>query len=581
MDKLKTVLAGLKKHHFWVVCLLVIVVGVAISVVATADLANQYAQREKKLKSTLDTVRNISREIDHPNDGINSALKKAHGEQKVKVWDSWKFLYEKQKKENPWPKPPILSEEFLLVVKSLKPGEPIDEVRYREMYQNFIGRYVPKLFDIVDVRRWEKIDDADKDKRTDRGAARPAGIDSAGYDQQENMKLVGKIDWDEADRERILMEFDWPERPTSLQVWLAQEDIWVYQALLRIIKNTNKGATSPFNASVRRIETIEIGKNASQSIRANTGPDISGTGQSGGMGAGVGAGGVGSPEGGIGGGIGVGGATGAGMEPGGFSPMGSGVAPALGGASGGGKVDIDTFLKEGRYVDEDMEPLAADAEPPYAEFKMMPIRMALVIDQRKIPELLAECANSSMPVEVRRVRLNPGEGSGFGQFGAGGQSRRPGGLGMEPGAMRPSGMRSGGAKRPGSLLSPGGMGRKPAGRKPTGIGGGMLRPSGVGGMDEMGRPGGFGRMGGGSTAAEDESSPFDVPIEIQGIIYIYNPPDLAKLGTGTAGEKPPAAAPTPAAPAAAPPEAPVPVAPATPAAAPGPPTPEVPRPTVP
>jgi hypothetical protein len=572
MDKLKPVLAGLQKYHFWVVCLLVVVVGVAISVVATADLANQYAQREKKLKSTLDTVRNISREIDHPNDGIIAALQKAHGEQKGKVWNSWKYLYEKQKKENPWPKPPILSEEFLLVVKSLKPGEPIDEVRYREMYQNFIGRYVPKLFDIVKVRRWEEIDD---DKRTDRGAARPAGIGGAGYDQQDNLKLVGKVDWDESDRERILAQFDWPDRPTSLQVWLAQEDIWVYQALLRIIKNTNKGATSHFNASVKRIETIEIGKNASQSIRANAGSDLSGTGQSGGMGAA----GMGSPEAGImepgGGGMPTLGGLGGGMEPG----MGPGAAPTIGGAAGGEPVDIDTVLKEGRYVDEDMKPLAADTEPPYAEFKMMPIRMVLVIDQRKIPELLGECANSSMPVEVRRVLLNPGGGTGLGQLGAGGQSRRPGGLGMEPGAMRPGGgMGPGGGAMPGAMISPGGMGRRPAG-----IGAGIPR---LGGMDEMSRPGGFGRIGGGSTAAEDESSPFDVPVEIQGIIYIYNPPDMAKLGTGTAGEKAPAAVPetpTPAAtPAAAPPEVPAPAAPATPAApvaAPGPPTPEVPRPT--
>ena len=39
-------------------------------------------------------------------------------------------------------------------------------------------------------------------------------------------------------------------------------------------------------------------------------------------------------------------------------------------------------------------------------------------------------------------------------------------------------------------------------------------------------------------AAESELGPFDIPVEIHGIIYIYNPPDLATLGTGTATEKP-------------------------------------------
>jgi len=37
--------------------------------------------------------------------------------------------------------------------------------------------------------------------------------------------------------------------------------------------------------------------------------------------------------------------------------------------------------------------------------------------------------------------------------------------------------------------------------------------------------------------------PYDVPVEIQGIIYIYNPPDVNALGTGTAAEAAPGAAP--------------------------------------
>jgi len=55
-------------------------------------------------------------------------------------------------------------------------------------------------------------------------------------------------------------------------------------------------------------------------------------------------------------------------------------------------------------------------------------------------------------------------------------------------------------------------------------------------------------------ATDDESiDPLlpPVSVEIQGIIYIYNPPDKSKLGTGTAGgkvasdEAAPATAPTP------------------------------------
>ena len=47
--------------------------------------------------------------------------------------------------------------------------------------------------------------------------------------------------------------------PNSFQVRLAQEDLWVYEALLRIIRATNEGATSYHNAAIKRIEGLHIG----------------------------------------------------------------------------------------------------------------------------------------------------------------------------------------------------------------------------------------------------------------------------------------------------------------------------------
>ena len=63
-----------------------------------------------------------------------------------------------------------------------------------------------------------------------------------------------------------------------------------------------------------------------------------------------------------------------------------------------------------RYVDDKGQPLpASEPEYPYVkssgEFKMMPIRMSLVMDERSLPKLLVECGNSNMPIEVRRVRI--------------------------------------------------------------------------------------------------------------------------------------------------------------------------------
>ena len=54
--------------------------------------------------------------------------------------------------------------------------------------------------------------------------------------------------------------FDWQE-PSTLAVVLAQEDLWVIEALLRVIANTNEGTTYA-TAAVKQIHSMQIGKDA-------------------------------------------------------------------------------------------------------------------------------------------------------------------------------------------------------------------------------------------------------------------------------------------------------------------------------
>jgi hypothetical protein len=210
--------------------------------------------------------------------------------------------------------------------------------------------------------------------------------------------------------------------------------------------------------------------------------------------------------------------------------MGMGMPGAQGGAGAASGADADKQrLIDGRYVDNKGEPLRFDptypyAKHPYAEFKIMPIRMDLVVDQRRLPNLLVACANSNMPIEVRRVRIAKTQGGTL-DLGAGGGGAAPRRGGLEMGGMMPP--RSRAAAGPGRL---GGEGP------------------------------------GGAAVEKDDTGSLDIPVEIYGIIYIYNPPDRTKLGTGTASaEKPPEAA-APAVPATPAPQTPVPAA--TPAAAP-------------
>ena len=64
------------------------------------------------------------------------------------------------------------------------------------------------------------------------------------------------------------------------------------------------------------------------------------------------------------------------------------------------------------------------------EFKRLPVRMQLWMDQRWLPQLISECANAPLQVEVQEVRINPaddGSGGGGGGRGGGGYGRGEGG----------------------------------------------------------------------------------------------------------------------------------------------------------
>ncbi len=547
MDKVKLALEQFKKYHFWVLCGAAVVVALLCWTWATADLSSRYDKRSGELEQHFDSLRRIQGNPALRNEGCVEATRVEHVKQKNEVLEGWRILYEQQKRNNPLPK--VLGDDFRLHFESLKPGQDM-QARFRERYLNFIERHYPNLLRQVDIRRPSDVrleEFTDEVRGTRGGARRPGAGGRATYGEEmgprrpttprpnitgdgaepEPDPWVGLVEWPQP--EIFDITAGWAQTPTTQQVLLAQEDLWVYEALLRIIGNVNEGVESHDKAWIKRINALEIGRPAAAAWVARQQPIFAEPrAVAGGMGAGE-MGMEGGP-GGPGMGMGAGPGMGAGAGPG----MGMGMAPEMGmsemgeeygGRGGMGRTDAYNLI-EGRYVDENGMPLSAqqfETQPPYAEFKMMMVHMDLHMHQRRIPKLLVECANSAMPIEVVRVRINPG------QAGASQQGER------------------GGA----------------TGRRPT-AGPRIIREGG---------------MGGAASPGEENSDYLDV--EVFGIIYIYNPPDLTKLGTGAAGtaerpedpaaagpgEQPPAQVPTPTQPA---PTQPVPTQPATPAVPPDP-----------
>ena len=172
----------------------------------------------------------------------------------------------------------------------------------------------------------------------------------------------------------------------------------------------------------------------------------------------------------------------------------------------------------GRYVDDKGKPLADPTQQPYGEFRMMPINLKVVIEQKEIPRLLAECANSAMRIDVRRVRILVEEPPPV---------DLPRRMRLQAAPPRPKQPRLRQLRRQPPLRPD----RPRRGRRLIAW---RIRRSWV--PDGGGNPGAMeseasGR-GASSPTSEESADPVypPVPVEVQGIIYIYNPPPGLKSG---------------------------------------------------
>ena len=372
-----------------------------------------------------------------------------------------------------------MGDDFLRIVPELAANEEIP-VNQREHYWNYVQEEFPRLLEIVDARSY--LDKPLSDESQMAGARgkpagkfgppgarqRPGGAKAA--DPDEPPAHDYKVRWDLSDQETIAKRLDWNTTPTTQEVRDTQEDLWVYQALLTIVRHLNDRADGHHNAKVKEIRSLLIGHDAALQFQAgmaegridHPGAATSQTAwlRTGRYASAVVPGAPGMPNGDQ--------APGPGMPGRRDARRRAGQAKAVDDA--------------GRYVDDKGMPLAAaSAAPP--EFKRMPILMQLLIDQREISRLLVDCAKSPLPIEVRQLRDTPAERS----------TSVIGGKPV-PGRNRAPKLRR-------HQESPG------AGR----------------GSD----------LAAWNADEERDKNPYDILVELQGIIYIFNPPDQAKLASAT------------------------------------------------
>ncbi|MCA9259608.1 MAG: hypothetical protein KDA61_10435, partial [Planctomycetales bacterium] len=263
-------------------------------------------------------------------------------------------------------------------------------------------------------------------------------------DEEDDEYLVQWLDQGE-----LQVKLAFPRQPTSLQIWVTQEDLWVYETLLGVIARTNEaaGATRPDNAAIRVIAQLQVGSEAAmyKSTPGNIYLPVSG-----GMGMGE---------------------MGMGMEGGemmgrggGEMMMGRGGGEMMGrGGYGDENVDPDAMLLTNRYLGPDGEASSAEIDELLSsEYRRLPVHMSLMMKDQMLPRLLIECANAPLPIQVERIQINPDKSAVGFEAASGGRGGMGGGFRGESSSMNMS------------------------------------------------------TMSGGSTLST---------VELQGVVYIYNPPD--------------------------------------------------------
>ncbi len=547
MGQLKEQLAVVMRYGFWIGVGFVTITSIAVWYLSTSSLQAEADSQQSKIKSAFASVTSLQGELStHPNAKSHEKMQALIETREDEVLQAWTEMYARQRGLLTWPQE--LQQDFVDEFKDLIPIEryipyPAEDLEKEatllNRYRYYIGLILPEIATIARAEWNAQFDPTFNPSLDDTSGIRNLLKPRITVSGTKNEPLV---QWSAGSQQQLLTDlFPWRgSRPSTLQVYYSQENVWILKQILQIIDTVNIDAKEAFEAKIREIKTIKIGR----SVNVSPGSIKQVASQTAGMGM-----------------------DGMGMDMGMDMGMGSDMGMGMDGMDGMGGMGEATDPGDNRYVGTDYVPItgaalrsALESDSPadvnLAVAKRVPVMMAVRMDQRAVPALIAACGNAPLMIEVKQVRLLPAGASSAASAGGGGD------MGMDMG-----GSDGGGG---------GGFGAPSDG----GFGGG--ESMGMGGMDGM--DGGMG--GGGMAMAQTPATenPYDIDVEVYGLISIYNPPDKSKLGVdqvdqetvveGLVGDKPstsnenlpsPATSGAPATPpAAAPTPAPVAPAPASP-----------------
>ncbi len=256
MEKFRAFLEVVKKYHFWILCGLIVALSFGSWSLAINSEQSGFNSRKKVIQTKISQVQAITNNKQHPSEAYNQQIKDiTKGPLTEQVERASKRLYEEQQSENPLPAVFARTDEqkdfevaFFKIwgpmetIADLPPGT-LGEL-YRGRYRDRISEVFPTLFQLIE-------------RRTEGASG-------------------GIVDWKDADQKKdsFLKRYT-TGLPTTLDVMMAQEDFWIYETLLKVVRNTNDTGSDPKHdlknykkpanhkeARIKEILAMDIGKDA-------------------------------------------------------------------------------------------------------------------------------------------------------------------------------------------------------------------------------------------------------------------------------------------------------------------------------
>lgn len=428
-EQIRPYVAALAKYHFWILAAIVPLVILPMLFNGQASLDARIAAQKSQIESRVAGLRGVQGIAEHPNEGWSQAIEQQTAAIRDQTLAEWTRFWNDQKPLRVWPA--RLGNDFLAKVERLKPGGTLERP-FLLRYQNTVPDLVRELPErmgaddmMVDAAPGAAPGAARGPRSGPLGPAGPGefggmpGQPRPGRGAQGPAALVL---WRPEDQKRLFSSFSWEKAPSTTQVLLAQEELWVYGLLCDAIKRANADATATYDAAIVGVDELAVGYPAAEERPGGEGGSRVFLAE-----PVAGAGGELGPE-----GMPMGGMPG--MEPGaatGPAPRPPhprfGGTPVPDGAADGAAAPAspDDQLREWIYVDFNGKPLTAAelATAPDARLvHLVPFTVRLAMDQRRLDALLADLAATPVPVDVRQVRINVASQPGAAVAGFGAQS---------------------------------------------------------------------------------------------------------------------------------------------------------------